>query len=231
MKKSKYFMSIWPASYRLLHSTIAVDSFYHFFVYNFHIRKYVLAVKHVIMKHLLTLFFTLCTLSVYAQQGQSFPALSAVTITDEAVELPSATMGKYTLLGMAFSKKSEDALEGWFTPVFETFIGDKKSTNPLERMFSEFSYDIHLYFIPMFTGINTPAASAARKKALKELDERLHPYVLFYKGSLKPYRDALNMQAKDEPYFFLLDENGKIVYATSGNYSPQKLAQIQEAIP
>jgi hypothetical protein len=62
------------------------------------------------------------------------------------------------------------------------------------------------------------------------MDPRLLPSILFYKGKLKPYKEALDFQKKDIPYFFVLDENGKIVYATSGRYSDEKMAEVEEIV-
>jgi hypothetical protein len=82
----------------------------------------------------------------------------------------------------------------------------------------------------MFTGVNAAATGTAKRKALKNIDPQLLPYVLFYKGELKPYKEALDFEKKDIPYFFVLDPNGKIVYATSGKYTPAKMDQVEEKI-
>jgi hypothetical protein len=153
--------------------------------------------------------------------GTSFPSISAENVHDRSVNIPSHTRGKYTLIGMAYSKKAEDELNTWFRPIYSTFI-EKPS-----GIFADFGYDVNLYFIPMFTGVNTAAAGTAKKKAIKNMDPSLLPYVLFYKGKLEPYKEALDFEKKDTPYFFVLDKNGKIIYATSGSYSQRKLQEIE----
>ena len=154
-------------------------------------------------------FFAVMT-SSYGQIGKMFPDLEAETVEDKKVSIPAEVKGKYTLIGMAYSKKSEDELNSWFQPVFEKFI--QKTSGIL----AGFSYDVNVYFIPMFTGVNAAATGTAKRKALKNIDPQLLPYVLFYKGELKPYKDALDFEKKDIPYFFVLDPTGKIIYATSG---------------
>jgi hypothetical protein len=54
--------------------------------------------------------------------GKSFPDMQAETVEDKMITLPADVNGKYTLLGLAYSKKSEDELNSWFQPVFEKFI-------------------------------------------------------------------------------------------------------------
>ena len=40
--------------------------------------------------------------------GSQFPSMNTSTADGKVVDLPKDTQGKYTLLGLAFSKKSED---------------------------------------------------------------------------------------------------------------------------
>ncbi|WP_224999571.1 hypothetical protein [Cesiribacter sp. SM1] len=177
----------------------------------------------------IVLGFVLCMLSIVgaqAQVGQQFPVLEGETAEGEAMVLPESVEGKYTLLGLAFSKKSDDALKTWFQPVYSQFIRKPSS----EGLFADFGYDVNVYFVPMFTGVNKVAAGPARKKTLKNVDAELHPHILFYVGELATYRDQLGLKEKDEPYFFVLDKEGKIVYATSGAYTRKKMEQVENIL-
>ncbi len=156
-----------------------------------------------------------------------FPEMEAETVEDKTVQLPADIKGRISLIGMAYSKKSEEALTSWMNPVFNTFIKQKLGGGGL---FASFAHDIDVYFIPMFTGIKAAAKGTAKRKAAKGVDARLLPYVLFYSGSLKPYKEALDFEKRDIPYFFLVDKQGNIVYATSGEYTSKKMAAIEEAI-
>ena len=171
------------------------------------------------------MFAGLLSLAATAQvTGKMFPDMEAETVEDKKVLLPQSTKGKYTLLGLAYSKKSEDELNSWFQPVFEKFI--QKTSGLL----AGFSYDVNVYFIPMFTGINAAATGTAKRKAIKNIDPQLLPYVLFYKGELKTYKESLEFDKKDVPYFFVLDPTGKIVYATMGKYTDAKMNEVEEVI-
>ena len=156
--------------------------------------------------------------------GKMFPDMEAETVEDKKVKLPQEAKGKYTLIGLAYSKKSEDELNSWFQPVFEKFI---QKTNGL---LAGFGYDVNVYFVPMFTGVNAAATGTAKRKALKNIDPQLLPYVLFYKGELKPYKEALDFEKKDIPYFFVLDAEGKIIYATSGKYTEAKMDKVESVM-
>ncbi|QOI96716.1 MAG: hypothetical protein HRU69_04075 [Flammeovirgaceae bacterium] len=175
---------------------------------------------------ILIIHFALLFLAPVSAQviGTTFPLMEAETVEDKKVTLPEAVKGKYTLLGLAYSKKSEDELNTWFQPVFEKFIQKNKG------LFEGFGYDVHVYFIPMFTGVNAAATGTAKRKAIKNVDPQLLPYILFYKGELKPYKDALDFEKKDIPYFFVLDKEGKILYATSGKYSVSKMDEVEKVL-
>lgn len=173
---------------------------------------------------LLTAAIVLSLTCVGQVVGKIFPDMEAETVEDKKVRLPQDIKGKYTLLGLAYSKKSEDDLNSWFQPVFEKYI--QKSSGVL----GNFGYDVNVYFVPMFTGINAAATGTAKRKALKNIDPQLLPYVLFYKGELKTYKESLEFDKKDVPYFFVLDPNGKIVHATLGKCTEAKMDEIESVI-
>ena len=150
--------------------------------------------------------------------------MSAETMDDKKVNLPQDTKGKYTLLGLAYSKKSEDELHSWFNPIYKKFI--QKTPGQL----STFDYDVNVYFVPMFTGMLTATTGIAKKKAMKNVDPELQPHILFYKGELKKYKEELDFERRDIPYFFVLDTNGKIVFATDGAFTAAKLESIEAVI-
>lgn len=177
------------------------------------------------MKRLLILFALAAPILTKAQVvGKMFPAMEAETVDDKKVNLPKDIKGKYTLLGLAYSKKSEDDLNTWFQPVFQKFIQKNKG------LFESFGYDVNVYFVPMFTGVKASAAGTAKRKAVKNVDPQLLPYILFYKGEIKSYKEALEFDKKDTPYFFVLDKEGKIIYATTGSYNGKKMEEIEEVL-
>lgn len=180
-------------------------------------KKYLIAV----------VFVTCCFIYVDAQViGKSFPKMEAENVENMVISIPEDSKGKYTLVGLAYSKKSEKDLDSWLIPVYNTFI--RRPEKP--GLFSSFAYDINVYIIPMFTGVNAAAQGTAKKKAAANVDPKLHPYLLFFKGKLKPYKESLGFEKRDVPYFFVLDEDGKIVYATSGTYSESKMDEIEDQI-
>jgi hypothetical protein len=174
------------------------------------------------------LYFALITgaLFSWAQTSTIFPTLDGESLKHEQVVIPQDAAGQHTLVGLAFSKKSEEYLNGWFGPIYDQLI--KK---PEAGSLFAFSYDVQVYFVPMITGAKRPAYEKVMKKVEKDVDKKLHPNVLFYKGTMSDYKERLKIDDKDLPYFFLLDPEGKIIYSTKGMYNAAKLQKIVDRLP
>ena len=173
--------------------------------------------------YLFLLLLNLPIILSYGQTGKMFPSIEGQTLDDKKIKLPVDSKGKITLVGMAYSKAAEQELKTWFQPIYTTFLEKSKP-----GLFNESSYDANLYFIPMFTGVNQAASGSATKKLKEGLDKSLIPHVIVYKGDLKQYKDELDFEKKDTPYFFVLDKDGKILHATSGKFTEEKLSKIEE---
>jgi len=179
------------------------------------------------MKYIAILFFlTCCLFESNGQVGKDFPDLDGENLKHQEVLLPQSTLGKYTLIGMAYSKRAEKYLKSWFNPTYNLFL-----LKPEKQSLFDISYDLNVYFIPMFSGVKRAAYKKVREKFETEADKKLYPYILFYSGSIKDYKSKLDFDGKDVPYFYLLDENGKIVYNTSGMYTTSKMQEIVDRLP
>jgi hypothetical protein len=155
-----------------------------------------------------------------AQVGKVFPELTGETLESTKKSIPASTKGKYTIICMAYSSDSENDLKTWLGPAYDKFIAKTEM----------FSYDVNLYFVPMFTGLNVAGAGKAKKDMIKDTDKELHPYVLFYTGEIDVYKKELGMDKKDLPYIFVLDKDGKIVYATNGYYTEAKMEALEDKL-
>lgn len=160
--------------------------------------------------------------------GNMFPDISCENYEGKMVNIPTDTKGKYTLIAMAFSTAAEPDLKTWVNPIYNKFIG-KVDASQADVFDVSYDYDIHLYFIPMFTGANQLTSKSSKEKIKEKTDPELYPYLLFYDGG-KTYKEELDFQKRDVPYFFVLDKTGKVVYTTSGKYDDKKLEKILDII-
>ncbi len=178
------------------------------------------------MKTIITLIFTASYFISSAQVGTIFPSLKGETLTNKLVNVPNDIKGKYALIGMAFSKKSERDLNTWYSPVWNEFI-----YKPEKPSLFAGNYDINVFFVPMFTGAKRPAYKKVMKKVKDKMDPKLQAHVLFYQGSMKTYKKPLNFnEGRDVPYFFIINPEGEIVYRTYGKYTDKKMREIIEQV-
>ncbi len=174
------------------------------------------------MKRLSLIIFLFIFFTSQSLRAQNvFPNIDGITLLDKSMSLPNDTKGKKTLVGLAFSKKSDEDLRSWFEPAYRTFINPPKNS-----LIPVTDYNVNLVFIPMLKGAAKAASGKIIQKMKEGIDTSLHSYIMVYEGSINDYKDVLNFGAKDVPYFFILDEDGNIIHDTSGEYSDDKFDEI-----
>ncbi len=168
----------------------------------------------------IALILSVFRISAQTPAGAVFPLMETEDLEGNEVNLPEVFQKEYALVGLARSKKAEDDLRSWQKPVYNKFVA---KTGMMDAMF-----DVDVFFIPVFTG----ASKAAKGKVVKKLKENNEPLVrdhlLVFSGSSDPL-DDLGMNDKKQPYFFLIDEAGKVVWSAQGKYR-QKHIDALEAV-
>ena len=179
------------------------------------------------MKTILVLTFSiLIALPSFAQLGTIFPAMECQNVDGVKYSLPNGLKGKKSVLCLAYSQKAQEKLQGWV----DASVHDLILRSSEQSLIPEEPYNIHAFFIAMFTGANQNFANGAEAQIKKNIDVQLHPYILLYKGELELYKSKLKMDVKDDPYVFVLDEKGKVLYITHGAYTEKAMDEIEELI-
>ena len=173
---------------------------------------------------LITLFFTF---NSFAQEsdaiGSIFPEMVAEDLDAKTYQLPEDIKGKYSIIGLAYNKKSADKIPDWIVPVYQKFIAEPQGL--------QIGYDMNVYFVYMFSGMTVALKDVVENKMRAEMDEVLKPHSLFETGNLKSYQKVLDMmEKKDTPYFFVLDPDGKILWATRGRPKQSKIDRMASYI-
>jgi hypothetical protein len=89
------------------------------------------------------------------------------------------------------------------------------------------NYDVNFFFIPMLNKVNQVFEKGSKEKIKNGTDKDFWPYILFYNGAIKPYKEDFAIEDSKIPYFFVLDKNGKILHVESGKYSEKKMDNIE----
>lgn len=176
----------------------------------------------------LVILFTAAVLSLTATaqnaKGKQFPDLTGETFSGKSVNLPKDTKGKMTVIGVCFSKAAEDDLKTWLNPMYNLFVVKKDTNNIFD---AAVNYDAFFYFIPMLNKVNQVFEKGSKEKIRSGTDKEFWPYLLFYNGAIKPYKEDFKIEDSKIPYFFVIDQNGKIVHVESGKYSEKKMDNIE----
>ncbi|WP_422359333.1 hypothetical protein [Reichenbachiella sp.] len=179
------------------------------------------------MKITTILFSFLFTFSSFAQEsdaiGSIFPEMPTEDLFDNSISLPDDIKGKYSIIGLAYNKKSADKMPNWVVPIYKKFIAEPPGL--------QIGYDVNTYFVYMFSGMTVALKDVVKNKMMNEMDEVLKPHTLFETGELKSYQKILDMLGrKDTPYFFILDPEGKILWATRGTPRESKINKLASYI-
>ena len=94
------------------------------------------------MRTLITILSICFFANAQAQTGEVFPMLIGQTVSGEVIDLPESVQEKYTIIGIAFSKNSQEQFESWVNPVYNKFIAKTGMMDDL--------YDVNTYFIALF---------------------------------------------------------------------------------
>lgn len=173
------------------------------------------------MRLSITVIFFLFIHFSYGQVGHDFPTIETETVQGKRVELPHNFLEKYTLVGIGTSKKAEEDLRSWQTPIYNKFI---KKTGLMDQL-----YDVNVCFLPLFTGASRMAKDKVVKKLRDNNEKLVMDHVYIYAGNREPFK-SIGIEDKAEPYFLMLDAQGKIVWATSGRFRAKYLEQIEDIL-
>lgn len=172
------------------------------------------------MKYLL-LFLSLAASFGLVSAQDSFPSVTTETIQGETVNVPAAFEGSFVLIGVGTGKKAEDDLRTWQAPIYNKFIA---KTGLMDGM-----YHVEVCFLPLFTGAMKMAKNQVVQK-LREINEKLVlDYVYIYSGEREPFID-LGIKDKKQPYFYLLNPKGEVVWKGVGAFKQAYFDRIEEIL-
>lgn len=179
------------------------------------------------MKKVITLIFISLAISVKAQitaletKGLVFPNIYGQTLADKYIELPIKN-GKKTVVGIAYSRAAEGDLKKWLNPLYNTFMVKEGSTKNFDV--AEI-YDVNFVFIPVIAGLKNVIADFKAST-----DKEFWPYIMdTQKTDIKKLKETLKAKDDKIPYFYVLEDSGKIIEVVSGAFKEDKMDKLEAA--
>jgi hypothetical protein len=157
-----------------------------------------------------------------APAQQPLPVFTGERTDGTTVELPTASHGRYLIVGMAYGQKAGPLLEEWYGPAYLRFVAKH----------GLFASDIEadVYFVPLFVGVNKAAYNSSMKRLREGSDPDVARRVLFVKEAADALRDVLDLKDKGSPYILVMDPQGVIIHREEGKFTEEKLEAIEAAV-
>jgi hypothetical protein len=181
------------------------------------------------MKKIVLILFLIYHFNLVFGQTKSFPQMNCITTNDKKIALPDSTLNKPSVYVLLFSKKAEGALTTWMMPLYQDFAQDEVGDNT-PKLFEEESYEANLQIVFVLNGTKQLAEGELKKHLNDNMDQMFLDHMLIYTGSFGANKKSLNITNEDEPYFFVVDTKGQILYQTYGALSEDKLLNIEQAV-
>ncbi len=144
-----------------------------------------------------------------------FPQLNGQTLDGRTITLPDDAAGRVTLVLMGFEAHTDD-FAAW--------------AHPFYYKFSDFPDEVAFYEVALVESPYRSVASFVERPLRERVPSSLHDRVVPFYGSLGPYCEALEMHDRQQCYAFLLDQQGRIRFVAVGAATPERLAQLYEAV-
>ncbi len=145
-----------------------------------------------------------------------FPKIEGETLDGKAISLPQGPK-TFALVGVAASVKAQADLESWMQPVYT------------EVMNGQF-FVVKTYMLVLADGIKGVGKDQIAKQLKTKIPNEFHQYLMISEVSMDAIKGPLKLVNRDEPYFYVIDPLGKIIYETSGEYTEKKMEGITDAL-
>ncbi|MGZ3885312.1 MAG: hypothetical protein ACXVPD_14275 [Bacteroidia bacterium] len=174
------------------------------------------------MKKIITLGLIISGFALAAQKGQTFPTMLGKSLDGKAVTIPTQNK-KYSVVGIVFKRSAEKELKKWLNPMYATFV--KKSEGGKSNFDVAEVYDVNFQFVPLISGLKK-----AQEDFKNGTDKEFWAYIIDSDSDIKMIKQKLDIKNDEDPYFYVLDKDGKIVEIVSGAFSEAKMDKLEEAV-
>lgn len=176
---------------------------------------------------LLAIFAASSLMNAQNGKGKMFPEMEAVTFNKKDLKLPADVKGKFTIIGMCFSKDAEGDLQTWLNPLYNAYV--VKHEGDAAMGVAE-PADVYFYLMPKFSIFNKLTMGASMDQIKKGTDKGFYDNLMFYTGGLKEYKKDLEVEKTDQPFIYVLDKDGKIVHVEKGVCNDKKMSAIDDVV-
>jgi mitochondrial ATPase complex subunit ATP10 len=160
--------------------------------------------------------------------AETFPPLTADSISEGEMIMPSAAVGKISIVGISFKQYGFEQLVSWMEPLQNKYNliqtqNNKKSTS---------KQNVQLMYCSMTEGgLLASLLRGSMKSGLsKTIPKELHSTSMVYVGDLDKICETLNIDNRLVGHLFLLDSKAKVRWHGCGDATPDELESLVKMV-
>ncbi len=162
------------------------------------------------MKWIAILIVSILSVSAIRVQADALPTFPAETLSQKSVSFPEDLPPKPTLLIIAFTEEASAETERW-----------SRETRPLTNSLNFVVYDLAVIEdAPRFV------RGTIRRSLRKRIPEAIHESFFVVTQNSRLLKKAVDYDNAEEVYLVLLDEEHRVVWKGSGEFTKEKLSGI-----
>ena len=150
----------------------------------------------------------------------AIPSFTGADLNEKKIDFPSDLIGKKTLIGFAFSRKSQDAIQTWAEPVYYEFID--------EESLASMVYDVNVYLVIVLSKSGNTFKEKVKRELRENILEDFYPNIVLCDAERKDIKEELNIDQQDAPTIYALDAKGRIKETESGSFSMKKMERLSD---
>jgi len=157
-----------------------------------------------------------------ADKAETFPDLKAENLMDHEIHLPSALVGKVSLVAISFKQFGFLQLDSWIQPFLDASSAAKKDKKRVSQV-------IQLSMTE--GGIIANLLRGSMVSGLREaIPVERHPNSLVHIGKIHDFCDALRIGNQLVGHVFLVDQKGKVRWSGCGEAEAEELDRLRTAL-
>jgi hypothetical protein len=161
------------------------------------------------------ILFIMLTIQTQDIVGKKFPTISATTLSGDQIIFPDELDKDANIVILAFEEWAQKDVDTWAGFILKHYNIDE---------------EINYYELPMMSKFYSWLSGWIDGGMKNGIDVDLHDNVATFYGERKSYFETLGVEDLNTCYIYLIDKNGKIIFAAEGALNEKNCNEMQQKI-
>lgn len=142
-----------------------------------------------------------CPIPKELMYGMPFPQLPGRSLSGKMVSFPDDMLGKVTILAISFRQSAQIPAESWTVPAHFRYEDQDR---------------VACFHVPMISNFFALMSGFLDSGMRAAVPDALHEHVVTFYGDRTPYLEALGIADRGACYLYVLDQDGRVRYHSTG---------------